>query len=219
MQDKHALKTSQRKELKENIKAMNLSLDELLGEEREGLRKLFLVQDLCSEIHGQEEELSQSHKVCSELSANTCSDTANDDKTEEEEDVEDWHELQEFSQTVETLLLKAMDEYPDLRSVLQALLMKSGLTLDRPGSVWDSQQSAESVSSHCRDSPDRSSIKTPELRSRDAQPAIQAQGSPSRLANHQRDSGQGSTNACWGGDSSTPSEGRSSRSSINSRTF
>lgn len=52
---------------------------------------------------------------------------ATDDKTEEEEDV-DWHQLQEFSEMVERLLVEVMDQYPDLRSVLQALFIEVALS-------------------------------------------------------------------------------------------
>ncbi|KAJ8360905.1 hypothetical protein SKAU_G00174300 [Synaphobranchus kaupii] len=260
MQDKHAQKVGQMKELQRHVKGMNMSLDELLNEEKEELGKCSLLQDLGSEV--EEEELNQALKLCSELTANIRSEMATDGKTEEEEDM-DQHELQDFSETVEMLLLEVMDKFPDLRLVLQACFIKSGLTLARPSLAWDSQQSRECASTRSQDasggacvssrsddmitatctrptsrrsakavtvSPSgeklRGSIKTPEQQSQDTKPAVQVQGSPCHLTNHQHDSGLGSTDACcWESssmpnsrDSSTPSDG-SSRSSNISRKF
>ncbi|XP_064162076.1 coiled-coil domain-containing protein 39-like isoform X2 [Anguilla rostrata] len=149
MQDKHTQKASHVKELKKHIKGMNMSL---LHEEREVLQKRSLLQDLRSEMHAQEEELSQTLKLCSELASNIRSEMVNSDKTEEED--MDWHELQEFSETAVMLLLEVMDNYPDLRSVLKALFMERGLTLDRPSPGWDSRQSGESASTRSWDSSD-----------------------------------------------------------------
>ncbi|KAG5835982.1 hypothetical protein ANANG_G00249780 [Anguilla anguilla] len=207
MQDKHTQKASHVKELKKRIKGMNMSLDLLLHEEREVLQKRSLLQDLRSEMHAQEEELSQTLKLCSELASNIRSEMVNSDKTEEED--MDWHELQEFSETAVMLLLEVMDNYPDLRSVLKALFMERGLTLDRPSSGWDSQQSGELASTHSWDSSDRGSMKSLEQQTQDTQLAVQVQGSPCQLTNHQHDSG-------WG--SSSQSD-ESSRSSSKSRKF
>ncbi|KAJ8412259.1 hypothetical protein AAFF_G00145260 [Aldrovandia affinis] len=57
--EKHAHKSGQMRELKKDVKGMNVSLDELLHEEREDLGKQSLIQDLQSEIHAQEEELKK----------------------------------------------------------------------------------------------------------------------------------------------------------------
>ncbi|XP_036408811.1 coiled-coil domain-containing protein 39-like [Megalops cyprinoides] len=244
--DKYALQSQQQRDLRRDIKAMETELEGLLQEEVLLMvtsdQNQTLIQDQCSELDAQEEELNKAIKQSSELTEEIRSKNQTAAQTEEEKDVR-LRELEDFSKQIDQLLLEAMEENADLRSVLQAQFLEKKQDLPTP--VFTSTpRSSDSSNSACsieantvKRASSRQAVKATLTHSsasspRDAElrcssntraPALQFNSSESagrrgsaarrspRLSSKQQDSGQGSTDACYGS-SSTPNSRASSTS-------
>ncbi|KAI1882655.1 hypothetical protein AGOR_G00237120 [Albula goreensis] len=189
--------------LQQDIKTGSIALDKLVREEavrtHRANEKQSQVQCLKKQLRAQEETLKRAREQCSELALEVRSAKAAKIKTEEEEDIE-LSELQTFSRKVDMMLLTAMEEQPDLGSVLQAQLLKNNLTLLKPASSPGRRKNKDDVcistsasSSNSQDRTTSSSSGTPGLHSHDELTLKLAETRALLSKSLPTDSGQGSS--------------------------
>ncbi|XP_061103010.1 coiled-coil domain-containing protein 39-like isoform X2 [Conger conger] len=137
LEGKCRFKMRQIRELQQDIAGVNNSLDDLHQEEvtlkeqrNENCTKILTLN---KELESQKERLDRVAKQCSRLTGDIRSSQKTKSKTREEYEI-DLCQLKDFEKIVERMLLEAMDEDPDLRSVLQTHFQENNLPL--PESVF-----------------------------------------------------------------------------------
>ncbi|XP_064192423.1 coiled-coil domain-containing protein 39-like [Anguilla rostrata] len=133
--ENYSFKMRQIRELQQDIDGMNNTLDSLHQEEAslkeqrdENCRKILTLN---KELETQKEKLERVTKQCSKLTGDVRSSKKTKSKTKEEYEI-DLCQLNDFNKIVERMLLEAMDEDPDLRSVLQTHFQEKNLPLPEP---------------------------------------------------------------------------------------
>ncbi|KAJ8340488.1 hypothetical protein SKAU_G00351210 [Synaphobranchus kaupii] len=163
MDKKYSFKMRQIRELQQDIDGINNTLDSLHQEEAtlkeqrdENCNKILTLN---KELETQKERLERVAKQCSKLTGDIRSSKKTKGKTKEEYEI-DLCQLKDFSKMVERMLLEAMYEDPDLRSILQIHFQEKNLPLPEPvfpiaihlTPGFRSTHSARSVRSSCSSS-------------------------------------------------------------------
>ncbi|XP_036410697.1 coiled-coil domain-containing protein 39-like [Megalops cyprinoides] len=209
MDENYLYKRRQIRELQEDIQGMNNALDGLLKEEAVQHKKTDETQSqllsLDKELGSQKEKLDRVTKQCSKLTREIRSAKQTKGKTSEEHDI-DLRELKDFNKMVNKVLLEAMDEHPDLRSVLQTYFQEASLPLptsvstsasrqgSKPSSARSSVSSARSSGSSCGSGPRASALQSPHVTTVDLGLQL-AVRSPPLSAASSHDSSRGSSAA------------------------
>ncbi|KAI7809395.1 coiled-coil domain-containing protein 39 [Triplophysa rosa] len=145
-EEKYKYKRRQIREIDEDIEGMSSTLEALLQEEKvqnetnENIQEQ--ISSLGKDLVSQEEKLNRAVKQRVRYTKEIRSSKKTKEKTFEERDIE-LRQLKELNKTINKMLLEAMEENPELSSLLQMHFEKAGLSLPSPASTPSSRLSSK----------------------------------------------------------------------------
>ncbi|KAM9845423.1 coiled-coil domain-containing protein 39 [Aulostomus maculatus] len=161
-------KRKQAQELQQDIQEMHKTLEHLLEEEQaerdEIKNKQLLLSTQQKDVTAQQERLNRASKQCSILTKKIHSATNTKEETFEESDIA-LRQLTEFNKNLNKLLNEAIQDNPDLRSVLEKYFLQANLALPTPSSTPTSHRSSK-TNSACSSTSHRSTASSASSSSR-----------------------------------------------------